>query len=315
MVLLRESARASAARKAFRAGKNRALPTIPLCRPKRPPIQPLRFRWISSPLCRCLFLRAFLSLWLKHQVFPLLLASLRLPSKRSPAGPFCIALSCPAGMPAASHRACAALVEPFLRPSQNRSECKFRRYEPYFESATQCTSSQDSPSSASAAEYLRSPNGFYVGKGFRRMMKTRFGRTMARHQNTARSLFATLCLIAVVLLYAPLGGAAWFVYSGACCNSGSQCPIHGHHSSQTPSGPEHAMDCSHGMLAMRQCSMSCCHDPDRPAIAPVIFVLPAHITVSASTSFALLVPLPGSKDSVNSIEPLSPPPRTSAPAA
>src|SRR5215472_12770550 len=166
MVLLRESARASAARKAFRAGKNRALPTIPLCRPKRPPIQPLRFRWISSPLCRCLFLRAFLSLWLKHQVFPLLLASLRLPSKRSPAGPFCIALSCPAGMPAASHRACAALVEPFLRPSQNRSECKFRMYEPYFESATQCTSSQDSASSTNAAEYFRPLKRFLCREGF-----------------------------------------------------------------------------------------------------------------------------------------------------
>jgi hypothetical protein len=185
-------------------------------------------------------------------------------------------------------------------------------YEPYFESATRRTPSQDSTASRIASEYFQSLNGFYVAKGFRRIMEARFGRMMARRLNTRRSFFATLCLVAVVLLYAPLGGAAWFVYSGGCCTSGSECPIHGHHHSQTPSGPEHAMDCGHDMPAVTQCSMSCCHNPDRPGLAPVIFVLPVPIRVSASTSFELLAPLPGSQDSVSSIEPLSPPPRLSS---
>jgi len=98
-----------------------------------------------------------------------------------------------------------------------------------------------------------------------------------RNQNRWRSFFATLCLVAVVLLYAPVGGAAWLLYSSACCTHGAQCPIHGHHHEQTPDNPEHAMDCGHKMPAIAQCSMSCCQNPDRPAVAPAIFVLPAPL--------------------------------------
>lgn len=130
-----------------------------------------------------------------------------------------------------------------------------------------------------------------------------------RSQNRRRSLLATLCLVSVALLYAPLGGAAWALYSGACCKSGRQCPIHGYHHSQAPSGPEHAMDCSHDMAASTQCSMSCCHHPDRPAVTPVVFLLPAPLTVTATMDFKGLGPLPGSGNTVTSIKPLSPPPR------
>ena len=135
-----------------------------------------------------------------------------------------------------------------------------------------------------------------------------------RSKNRRRSFLAVLCLLAVALLYAPLGGAAWFVYTGACCSTG-QCPIHGHHHSQTPSDPEHAMDCGHDMAAAAQCCMSCCHNPDRPAAAPAIFVLPTPVTVSVPTNFEVLVPALASTNTFHSIEPLSPPPRTSVLAA
>lgn len=307
-----ESAQASAARKAFRVAKNKAGRAILLCRSRCLRVWPSLIRWIFPLLWRWLFLRAFLWPWPRRPISQQQPISSRPPPPHSPAGPFCIEPACPAGMLASIRQACAALAAPFPRPFQNRSEYKFRMYEPYFESATRRTPSQDSTASRIASEYFQSLNGFYVAKGFRRIMEARFGRMMARRLNTRRSFFATLCLVAVVLLYAPLGGAAWFVYSGGCCTSGSECPIHGHHHSQTPSGPEHAMDCGHDMPAVTQCSMSCCHNPDRPGLAPVIFVLPVPIRVSASTSFELLAPLPGSQDSVSSIEPLSPPPRLSS---
>lgn len=149
---------------------------------------------------------------------------------------------------------------------------------------------------------------------FRRMMEARFGKMMARRQNTARSFFAMLCLIAVFLLYAPLGGAAWYVYSGACCTTG-QCPIHGHHSSHSPATHERALDCGHETPSVASCNMSCCHDPDRPALTPVIFLLPAVLTISPNATFEPFLSLPGSPDSPNSTEPLSPPPRSFAASA
>lgn len=136
-----------------------------------------------------------------------------------------------------------------------------------------------------------------------------------RHQNRWRSFFAALCLIAVVLLYAPFGAAAWALHTGKCCTSDAQCPIHGHRHAQIPAGAKHAMDCGHEMSTMAQCSMSCCHNPERPAVTPAIFVLAAPLTISAAATFESLAALTGPENSVNSLEPLSPPPRFSTLAA
>src|SRR5215472_6655948 len=133
-----------------------------------------------------------------------------------------------------------------------------------------------------------------------------------KQQNRSRSFLAWFCLAAVVLLYAPLGGAAWALYSAACCKSGSQCPIHGHHHAQTPVNSEHTMDCSHDMEAAARCSMSCCPNPDRPTIAPAIFVLPAPATLAAAANFEPLFALSGAPSSINSFEALPPPPRSAA---
>lgn len=136
-----------------------------------------------------------------------------------------------------------------------------------------------------------------------------------RHQSRWRSFVAIVCLVAVVLLYAPFGVAAWALHTGKCCTADAQCPIHGHHHTQKPTSPEHAMDCGHDMSAMAQCNMSCCQNVDRLAIAPVIFVLPVSITVSDAAISESLTALSAPQDSVNSLEPLSPPPRLPAVAA
>lgn len=128
-----------------------------------------------------------------------------------------------------------------------------------------------------------------------------------------RAFFAILCLCSVVLLYAPFGGAVWSLYSARCCTT-SQCPIKGHHL-QMPATPEYTMDCGHDMPSLSTCSLSCCHNPDRPSLTPLIFVLPAPVKTSAFMTFEPLLSLPVSQDSVRAIEPLSPPPRISAAAA
>jgi hypothetical protein len=142
----------------------------------------------------------------------------------------------------------------------------------------------------------------------------RFGdRMTTRHQNPWRSFQAIVCLFAVVLLFAPLAAAAWSSYSAACCTSG-QCPIKSHHH-QHSSSSENPMNCGHEMPGMAACSMSCCHDLDRLAISPGLFLLPAPVTIYApsilKSPFDLLEPM----NFHRSFKPLSPPPRISPAAA
>src|SRR5260370_24637716 len=129
----------------------------------------------------------------------------------------------------------------------------------------------------------------------------------ARH-NPRRSIFASICLLAVVLLYAPLASAAWSSYQSACCKSG-QCPIPAHHHQKTPAAPANHMDCGHEMSGMMACSISCCHDSDRSLLASMTFVLPPSATATAAA--AIQSPLEFSKPLgfPRPIEPLSPPPR------
>lgn len=170
-----EFAQASAARKAFRAAKNKAAPATQLCRPRWLRFWPSLIRWIFPLLWRWLFLRAFLWPWPRRQISQQQPISSRPPSPHSPAGPFCIEPACPAGMLASIRQACAALAAPFPRQFQSRSEYKFRMCEPYFESATRRTPSQDSLGLTSAAEHFQTRNRFYVRNVFRRMMEARFG--------------------------------------------------------------------------------------------------------------------------------------------
>jgi hypothetical protein len=128
-----------------------------------------------------------------------------------------------------------------------------------------------------------------------------------------RKAYANICLLVVVLLYAPLAGAAWSSYQSACCTS-DQCPIPEHHHHKSPVAPADHMDCGHDMAGMMACSMSCCHDSDRSAVTSIAFVLPPLMAIPSSAITKSPVQLAGPLDLARSIEPLSPPPRI-APAA
>jgi hypothetical protein len=129
----------------------------------------------------------------------------------------------------------------------------------------------------------------------------------ARHHHL-RCIAASICLLMVVLLYAPLAGAAWSSYQSACCTSG-QCKIPAHHHQKTPAAPAHHMDCGHEMAGMMDCAMSCCHDSERSLLTSIAFVLPTGVSAARSTAITSPIELSKPLDLPGSIEPLSPPPR------
>ena len=75
------------------------------------------------------------------------------------------------------------------------------------------------------------------------------------------------------------------------------------------------MDCGHEMAGISACTMSCCQNPDRPAITSVAFVLPPAVSVPPLPAFASTFEFAKPPDSLLSIAPLSPPPRFSPAAA
>jgi hypothetical protein len=129
-----------------------------------------------------------------------------------------------------------------------------------------------------------------------------------------RSISASICLLVIILLYAPLVGAAWSAYQSGCCTL-DQCPIPEHHHQKTPAAPANHMDCGHDMPGMTACSMSCCHDSDRSMVTSIAFVLPPAATVAVSAPIKSSIELAKHLDFLRSIEPLSPPPRFAAAVA
>jgi hypothetical protein len=132
---------------------------------------------------------------------------------------------------------------------------------------------------------------------------------MAAFLKNARPKFGVyLCLLATVLLQAPLAAAAWNLSSMSCCN-GDYCPLHGHHHQKRQT---QEMDCQHESDEMTACSMNCCPTPEKAALTPLTFVLPCS-TVSAResvTTSAVDIPQPNELCSIR--EPLAPPPRFTA---
>ena len=132
-------------------------------------------------------------------------------------------------------------------------------------------------------------------------------------------LYAGFCLVAVLLMYAPFAAFAYSARAMSCC-TGDQCPIREHHHQAMPIASNDAMDCGHdmsgmnGMSGMTACTMSCCHQTDRPVLTPVAFLLPELASTSALASATLPVGMLKQNDLPRAIEPLSPPPRFSAAA-
>jgi hypothetical protein len=133
-------------------------------------------------------------------------------------------------------------------------------------------------------------------------------------QHRRRSISASICLLVVVMLYAPLAGAAWSSYQSACCASG-QCAIPGHHHQKTPAAPSNHTDCGHEMSGIMACAMSCCHDSDRSLVTSIAFVLPPSVADAASAAIKSPIELAKPLDLPRSIQPLSPPPRFVSAAA
>jgi hypothetical protein len=123
-----------------------------------------------------------------------------------------------------------------------------------------------------------------------------------------RKIVAAICLLTVLLLYAPLGGAAWTSYQNSCCTSG-QCKIPAHHHHKTPAAPADHMDCGHDMPGMMACAMNCCQDSERSFASPVAFVIPASTQTVTAAPVQSSIEFSEPREFPQPNEPLSPPPR------
>jgi hypothetical protein len=87
---------------------------------------------------------------------------------------------------------------------------------------------------------------------------------------------AWVCLLAAMLLWAPLWSSAWQTKGMACCD-GRMCVAHGHAAGQhTP------MNCGHeGHAGVAACQVKCCQDEGATFVAAVIFLMPGQIRIFA----------------------------------
>jgi len=130
-----------------------------------------------------------------------------------------------------------------------------------------------------------------------------------------RKLGACVCLVAVILLWAPAWASALQAAGMACCD-GAMCPLHGHSPKKSSGDTNSAKDAPmagckhHGRKAAMDCTMACCHPSDPAVTGAIVFVLPSPPIVTAP----LLIgpPTPGLSSSASSFvfDPASPPPRT-----
>jgi len=125
-----------------------------------------------------------------------------------------------------------------------------------------------------------------------------------------RRTLALLCLFALLLLQAPVIGAAMLA-SGMCC-TGNHCPIAAHHHSsakteEAPMGCEHG---TNGVTKFEKCSMSCCPTREQSAVHAQVFVLSPDVTPPAFAPLSEAVPLFTYDEEIGSFSTLSPPPKS-----
>jgi hypothetical protein len=123
---------------------------------------------------------------------------------------------------------------------------------------------------------------------------------------------ASACLLALLLVYAPIASATLLAVTGACC-TGDQCPIHGNHHPSKHDEPA-AMDChgdKHNVNQMDSCSISCCHTDQRAAVNANIFVLtPISVSTPLLTNTQTFLAFAATGLSL-AFAPLAPPPKSS----
>jgi hypothetical protein len=123
----------------------------------------------------------------------------------------------------------------------------------------------------------------------------------------SRVLSAWFCLVAALLLFAPLVGAAWSAHTAACC-TGDHCPIPEHHHSKVPA---HGADCEHQAGGLTACTMSCCQSAEHMMLMATAFVVPDGTSLPEPDVTNSAEPVAAANHSLGSLEVLSPPPRQS----
>jgi hypothetical protein len=139
---------------------------------------------------------------------------------------------------------------------------------------------------------------------------------MHRDSNALRrKLGACVCLVAVMLLWAPAWASALQAAGMGCCD-GAMCPLHGHAPKKSSGDSNSAKDAPmagcehHGRKAAMDCSMACCHPKDPVVTGAIIFVLPSPVEISAPLVIGPPTPTLFSSASSFVFDPASPPPRT-----
>jgi len=142
------------------------------------------------------------------------------------------------------------------------------------------------------------------------MLRRRSEVLRIQRTRSATLIRAAFCMLAVALLYAPFAAAVISARAAACCTSG-HCPIPQHHRHSSHAAPASPMDCRHNMSSAAECSLSCCHTPERAFLFPVAFLLP-HVTPLATPACAMRASQAREISELpRTIEPPSPPPRLS----
>jgi hypothetical protein len=146
--------------------------------------------------------------------------------------------------------------------------------------------------------------------GFRPMKRT-------RHDSNApgRKLGACVCLVALMLLWAPAWASALQAAGMGCCD-GAMCPLHGHAPKKSSGDTNSAKDAPmagcehHGRKAAMDCTMGCCHPADPVVTGAIAFVLPSPVAISAPLLIGPPTPTLLTSASSFVFDPASPPPRT-----
>ena len=130
-----------------------------------------------------------------------------------------------------------------------------------------------------------------------------------------RRLGACVCLVALILLWAPAWASALQAAGVGCCD-GAMCPLHGHRPKKSSGDANSVKDmpmagCEHhAQKAAMDCSMACCHPKDPVVTGAVVFVLPSAVTTSVPLLIGASAPLLSASASSFVFDPASPPPRT-----
>jgi hypothetical protein len=143
-------------------------------------------------------------------------------------------------------------------------------------------------------------------------------RLMSRSLHAAvapgRTVGACVCLIAVLLLWAPMWASAWMARGMACCD-GNMCAAHAHGKTNSPGksdATKNEMECEHSRSAgMTACSMSCCHEEGASVVRSSVYVLPAPAAVFVPAETVSLRIAVKHDEVLQVFAPPSPPPKAS----